>query len=135
MALYYVATTASGSTITGTKASGASSSQSGVAFGATGLLAADCYPNIGAVLSGNTIAAGDTIYCSDLHSIDYAATTTFTGPTGFPSYIVSVDDTSAGVYKTGAEEKATGNSDLTLSKVWQIEGMVFEAGDDFLMSQ
>lgn len=99
--------------------------------------ASDYYPSCYDIFAGNTgtpIAAGDFIYCSDLHTFTRSSVTNFIGATNSQTdciYIVSVDNANQDEYKAGASEKAVSGNDIVFygrSVVW---GMEILADDDF----
>lgn len=131
MAYYYVK---NGGTATG-DAGRATSARTG-SFAAMG--ASAYYDSLISALGASTAPAdGDTIYFSDLHNKDYAASTTFTLPSSVN--LVSVSDTACNSYSSGAiEQTATGNTDLTFivtsGKTIKVYGLTFKADDDLACS-
>lgn len=121
MAYYYVK---SG----GTKTTGSTTKQTGT-FAALG--SANYYDNIGAVLSGNTIASGDFICVASDHTHNYGATTTLSGPDDWANQaatIVSVDVSNCESELSGAAEECTGSIyDLYLEGMWHLRSMALES--------
>jgi len=100
------------------------------------------YSDVNDITSGTPttpLAAGDSIYLSDIHDSNYSANTVLTFPglhVNAPVQVISCDDTAVETYKAGALEADDGgtNVDIIMSGRVVFWGVDFHCSDDFLFS-
>ena len=103
----------------------------------TAMGAANVYASIALAIADGA-GSGDYICCSDLHSFNAGTAliswvcpvkSTTQGTSNQPVHIVSVDDISAEVRKSGAKEYNSGAGDFQITGMMTASGMTFEIGD------
>ena len=119
----------------GTRTTGGGTTLQTSTFTAMG--AANVYATIALAIADGA-GAGDYICCSDLHSFNAGtalitwacvAKSAIQGTSSQPVHIVSVDDSSAEVKKSGAKEYNSGAGDFQITGMMTASGMTFEIGD------
>jgi len=116
----------------GTRTSGGEKTLEGGAFESAGLEAADVYDYIDVALQDAAPPdAGDFICCSNSHAEAHGGAEVLIIPDGVT--VISVDDTDADAYATGAYESTVGDLDLlcdTEGGTVTFEGMKYLIGDN-----